>query len=255
MARVKDPWELGLMRQSGRLLAEVAAILREAVRPGISTLELDALAAQAIRERKGIPSFLGYTAGGKTPFPATICASVNHVVVHGIPSNTPLREGDVVSIDMGMVYGGYHADCAFTVAIGQVAPEVRRLLDETERSLYEGIAAAKPGNRIGDIGHAIQSHIEPHGFGIVRDYVGHGIGRMMHEAPSVPNFGRPAKGDLLKEGMCLAVEPMITLGSPETREMDDGWTVVTTDGSLAAHFEHTIAVTPHGPEILTRIGD
>jgi methionyl aminopeptidase len=255
MARVKDPWELGLMRQSGRLLAEVAAILREAVRPGVSTLELDALAAQAIRERRGIPSFLGYTAGGKTPFPATICASVNNVVVHGIPSAVPLREGDVVSIDMGMVYGGYHADCAFTVAIGQVAPEVRRLLDETERSLYEGIAAAKPGNRIGDIGHAIQSHIEPHGFGIVRDYVGHGIGRMMHEAPSVPNFGRPAKGDLLKEGMCLAVEPMITLGNSETKELDDGWTVVTTDGSLAAHFEHTIAVTPHGPEILTRIGD
>lgn len=253
--RIKDPWELGLMRQSGRLLAEVAVLLREAIRPGITTHELDMIALDAIRKRKGIPSFLGYKAGGKVPFPATICASANDVVVHGIPSEIPLREGDIVSIDMGLVYGGYHADCAFTVAIGEVAPEVRRLLDETERSLYEGIAAAKPGNRIGDIGHAIQSHIEPHKFGIVRDYVGHGIGRVMHEPPSVPNFGPPGKGDMLKEGMCLAVEPMITLGNPRTRELDDGWTVVTVDGSLAAHFEHTIAITPHGPEILTRIGD
>lgn len=251
MATVKDPWELALMRQSGRRLAEVAAVLRESIRPGVTTRELDELAEQAIRQRGGIPSFKGYTAGGNKPFPATICASPNEQVVHGIPSDRSLVEGDIVSIDMGLVYGGYHSDCAFTVAVGEVPPAVRRLLDETERSLYEGIAQAKPGNRVGDIGHAIQSHIEPLSFGIVREYVGHGIGRLLHEAPSVPNYGKPAKGQLLREGMCLAVEPMITLGNHDTRVLEDGWTVSTIDGSLAAHFEHTIAVTPRGPEILT----
>lgn len=251
MATVKDPWELALMRQSGRRLAEVAAVLREAVRPGVSTREIDALAEREIRQRGGIPSFKGYTAGGNRPFPATICASPNEQVVHGIPNDRELVDGDIISIDMGLVYGGYHSDCAFTVAVGQVSAEVGRLLDETERSLYEGIAQAKPGNRVGDIGHAIQSHIEPLGFGIVREYVGHGIGRLMHEAPSVPNYGKPAKGQLLREGMCLAVEPMITLGNHDTRVLEDGWTVSTVDGSLAAHFEHTIAITPRGPEILT----
>lgn len=247
----KDPWELALMKQSGRRLAEVAACLREAVRPGISTLDLDAIAEAEIRKRGGVPSFKGYAPGGKRPYPATICASKNNEVVHGIPNEIPLVEGDVLSIDMGMVYGGYHSDSAFTVAVGQVSPKIRRLLDETERSLYEGIARARPGNRVGDIGNAIQSHIEPLGFGIVREYVGHGIGRLMHEAPSVPNYGKPGKGPLLKEGVCLAVEPMITMGRSETRELDDGWTVVTVDGSLAAHFEHTIAVTARGAEILT----
>jgi methionyl aminopeptidase len=251
MAMVKDPWELALMRKSGGRLAEVAAALREAVRPGITTWELDEIAEREIHRRSGIPSFKGYTAGGSTPFPATICASRNDRVVHGFPDDVPLVEGDIVSIDVGLVYCGYHADSAFTVAVGEVAPSVRRLLDETERSLYEGIARARPGNRIGDIGHAIQSHIDPLGFGIVREYVGHGIGRLMHEAPSVPNYGKPAKGQLLKEGMCLAVEPMITMGGHATRVLDDGWTVVTRDGSLAAHFEHTVAISPRGPEILT----
>lgn len=251
MATVKDPWELALMRQSGRRLAEVAAVLRESVRPGVSTRELDALAEREIRNRGAIPSFKGYTAGGNRPFPATICASPNEQVVHGIPSDRELIDGDIISIDMGLVYGGFHSDCAFTVAVGRVPFEVARLLDETERSLYEGIAQAKPGNRVGDIGHAIQSHIDPLGFGIVREYVGHGIGRLLHEAPSVPNYGKPAKGQLLREGMCLAVEPMITLGNHDTRVLEDGWTVSTVDGSLAAHFEHTIAVTPRGPEILT----
>lgn len=239
------------MRESGRRLAEVSAALREAMRPGVSTLEIDELAEREIRKRGGVPSFKGYTAGGKRPYPATICASRNEQVVHGIPDEIPLVSGDIVSIDMGLVYGGYHSDCAFTVAIGEVAPDVRRLLDETERSLYEGIAQARPGGHIGDIGHAIQSHIEPHGYGIVREYVGHGIGRLMHEAPSVPNYGKPHKGSQVKEGMCLAIEPMITLGGFETRELSDGWTVVTVDGSLAAHFEHTIAITPRGAEILT----
>ncbi|MEQ1501405.1 MAG: type I methionyl aminopeptidase [Myxococcota bacterium] len=251
MATVKDPWELALMRQSGRRLAEVAAVLRESVRPGLSTRDLDAIAEREIRGRSGVPSFKGYTAGGNRPYPATICASKNEQVVHGIPDDVPLVDGDIVSIDVGLVYGGYHADSAFTIAVGEVPARVRQLLDETERSLYEGIARARPGNRVGDIGHAIQAHIDPFGYGIVREYVGHGIGRLMHEAPSVPNYGRPAKGHLLKEGMCLAVEPMITMGSHETRLLEDGWTVVTVDGSLAAHFEHTIAVTPRGPEILT----
>jgi methionyl aminopeptidase len=248
---VKDPWELALMKQSGRRLAEVAAALKEAVRPGISTQDLDEIAEQEIRKRGGVPSFKGYAPGGKRPYPATICASKNDEVVHGIPRPTPLVDGDILSVDIGMVYGGYHADCAFTVAIGEVSAKIRRLLDETERSLYEGIARARPGNRIGDIGNAIQSHIEPLRYGIVQEYVGHGIGRLMHEAPSVPNYGKPGKGPLLREGMCLAVEPMITMGRNETRELDDGWTVVTVDGSLAAHFEHTIAVTPRGAEILT----
>lgn len=252
---VKDPWELALMRQSGRRLAEVAAVVREAVKPGVSTLALDELAEQAIRQRGGVPSFKGYTAGGTTPFPATICASPNEVVVHGIPNDVPLRAGDIVSIDLGMVYGGYHSDTAFTVAVGDVPADVRRLLDETERSLYEGIARVRSGNRIGDIGHAIQSHLEPLGFGIVREYVGHGIGRLLHETPSVPNYGKPGKGSLIKEGMCLAVEPMVTLGDHETEVLRDGWTVVTADRSLAAHFEHTIAVTPRGPEILTVLED
>lgn len=248
---MKDPWELAIMKQSGRRLAEVSATLREAVRPGVSTLDLDELAEREIRRRGGIPSFKGYAPGGKRPYPSTICASKNNEVVHGVPNEIPLAEGDILSVDMGMVYGGYHSDCAFTVAVGEVAPKIRRLLDETERALYEGIARARPGNRIGDIGNAIQAHIEPLGYGIVREYVGHGIGRLMHEAPSVPNYGKPGKGNLLKEGMCLAIEPMITMGRYETRELDDGWTVVTVDGSLAAHFEHTIAVTPRGAEVLT----
>jgi methionyl aminopeptidase len=251
MALVKDPWELTLMRQSGKRLAEVVALLREAIRPGVSTGELDELAEREIRKRSGVPSFKGYTAGGDIPFPATICASPNEQVVHGFPDDRALQEGDIVSIDVGLVYAGYHADCAFTAPVGQVSDAVRQLLDETERSLYEGIARATPGNRIGDIGHAIQSHIEPRGFGIIQDFVGHGIGRSLHETPSVPNFGVPGRGQLLKEGMCIAIEPMVTLGSHEVEMLEDGWTVVTLDGSLAAHFEHTIAVTPRGPEILT----
>lgn len=250
--QVKDPWELNLMRNSGRRLAEVAALVREAVRPGVSTLELDEVADTAIRERGSLPSFKGYRAGGVgVPYPRTICSSVNDQVVHGIPDDRPLVEGDIVSLDFGLVYGGYHADMAFTVPVGSVREEVQRLLDVTEQSLYEGVARAVAGNRVGDIGNAIETQVRPHGFGIIRDYVGHGIGRAMHELPSVPNFGKPRQGQLLREGLCLAIEPMITLGGHKTRVCKDGWTVVTLDGSLAAHFEHTIAITPRGPEILT----
>lgn len=241
------------MRQSGGRLAEVAALLREAVKPGVSTLELDGIAEKAIRDRGGIPSFLGYTAGGPTPFPATICASPNQVVVHGIPTDTPLREGDIVALDMGMIYGGYHSDHAFTVGVGEVSEAVRQLLEVTERSLHLGIAAAVAGNRVGDIGNAVERHVKPHGYGIVREYVGHGIGRAMHERPSVPNYGPPNQGNLLKPGFCLAIEPMINLGGEATRVLKDGWTVVTRDGSLSAHFEHTIAITDRGPQVLTAL--
>lgn len=243
------------MRQSGRRLAEVIAVVREHVRPGVTTSELDTIAEREIVARDSKPSFKGYKAGGTIPFPASICASPNHQVVHGIPNGVVLQDGDIVSIDVGLIYGGYHADAAFTVAVGTVSDEVQRLLDETERSLYEGIAQARPGNRIGDIGHAIQSFIEPKGFGVVRDFVGHGIGRLLHETPSVPNYGEPNKGQRLKEGFCLAIEPMITMGGHRTKMLDDGWTVETSDGSLAAHFEHTVALTPRGPEILTTLDE
>ncbi len=252
MGMVKDPWELALMRNSCRRLAEVVAALREAVRPGVSTAELDELAEKMVRDLGGVPSFKGYRVLGiRDPFPATICASPNEQVVHGIPNDTPLTEGDIISIDVGLVYGGYHSDCAFTAPVGQVGEEVEALLDVTEQSLYQGVSQARPGNRIGDIGHAIQSFVEPHRYGIVREYVGHGIGRKLHERPSVPNYGKPGRGDLLKPGMCIAIEPMTTLGSEETESLDDGWTVVTADRSLSAHFEHTVAITPRGPEILT----
>lgn len=239
------------MRQSGKRLAEVAALLREAVRPGVSTKELDELAEKSIRDRGGIPSFLGYTAGGPKPFPATICASVDNQVVHGIPNDTALVEGQIVSLDMGMIYAGYHSDHAFTVPVGEVDADVAALLEVTEKSLWAGIRAASAGNRIGDIGNAVESFVDPHGYGIVRDYVGHGIGRALHERPSVPNYGPPNQGNLLKTGFCLAIEPMINLGGEETKVLRDGWTVVTRDSSLSAHFEHTITITNRGPEVLT----
>jgi len=251
MSRVKDPWEVQLMRQSGKRLAEVAVVLREAVRPGISTLDLDQIAEKEIRDRGGVPSFLGYTAGGPTPYPATICASPNEAVVHGIPNDTPLVEGDIVSLDMGMIYGGYHSDHAFTVPVGKVSDAIAKLLAVTEGSLWAGIRAAIAGNRIGDIGHAVESEVDPYGYGIVREYVGHGIGRAMHERPSVPNYGQANSGQLLKPGFCLAIEPMINLGGEDTQVLRDGWTVVTTDGSVSAHFEHTITITNRGPEVLT----
>lgn len=250
MSTVKEPWELALMRQAGRRLAEIREILKEKAVVGMSTAELDAIAEREIRARDSVPSFKGYQVG-RHVFPASLCISINEQVVHGIPGDRELKAGDVVSIDMGLVYGGYNADHAFTVALGDVGAPVKRLLDVTEQSLYQGIAQAMPGNRIGDIGHAVQSFVQPNRFGIVRDYVGHGIGRLMHETPSVPNYGKPGKGPLLKPGMCLAIEPMITMGNERTKVLKDGWTVVTVDGSLAAHFEHTIAVTPRGPEILT----
>lgn len=254
MVQLKAPWELAIMRANGRRLAEVGALLREAIRPGITTLDLDQIAADRIRTIGAHPSFKGYVVD-KVPFPATICASPNEQVVHGIPNDRPLVDGDILSVDMGLHYGGYHADMAFTVAVGDVPERVQQLLDVTRESLYVGIAEARPGRRIGDIGHAIESTINPHGFGIVRQFVGHGIGRALHERPSVPNYGKPNTGDLLKPGMCLALEPMITLGGWRTRILKDQWTVVTADKSLSAHFEHTIAITETGSEILTTLDE
>lgn len=240
------------MRESGGRLAEVIAVLKEMIKPGITTLDIDALAESEIRSRGGIPSFKGYKVG-KYVFPATICASPDEQIVHGIPCRDVVNEGTLLSIDIGLIYGGYHSDSAFSIFVGKVPQEIAELLDATERSMYEGIAQALPGNRIGDIGHAIQSFIEPKGYGVIREYVGHGIGRALHETPSVPNFGKPRRGLLIKAGMCLAIEPMTTMGGHKTKVLDDGWTVVTQDGSLAAHFEHTVAITPRGPQILTSL--
>ena len=251
MVHLKADWELDAMRSSGRRLAEVSARLREVVDVGVSTQELDRIAEEMIRGMGAVPAFKGYSVDGVPPFPATICASPNQEVVHGIPTNEPLVDGDIISIDMGLHFGGYYADHAFSTVVGSSNGKVKRLLDVTEQSLYDGIAAARAGARIGDIGHAIESVIRPQGFGIVRQYVGHGIGRSLHERPSVPNYGKPNTGDLIKPGMCLAIEPMVTLGTWKTKTLQDFWTVVTADGSLAAHFEHTIAITPNGTEIMT----
>ncbi|MBW1881149.1 MAG: type I methionyl aminopeptidase [Deltaproteobacteria bacterium] len=247
---IKEPYELAIMRKAGRRLAEVVALVKEAVKVGVTTAELDALAEEAVLERDSQPAFKGYRVGHLV-FPATLCTSINEQVVHGIPNQRRLEPGDILSVDVGLVFGGYYADMAFTAVAGEVTPEVAQFLEVTRESLYQGIALAVPGNRIGDIGHAVQSHVEPHGYGIIRDYVGHGIGRQLHEPPSIPNFGKPHRGSLIKAGMCFAIEPMTSLGHHRTKVLKDGWTVITADRSLAGHFEHTIAVTPRGPEILT----
>ena len=244
----KSAPELELMRAANGLVASVLAALRRLVAPGVSTLELDAVAERQVLEAGAVPAFKGYHG-----YPATLCASVNDAVVHGIPSATPLVEGDIVSIDMGLQYGGYHVDMAFTAPVGAVPPRVRELLDAARESLYEGAARARPGGRIGDIGHAIESSVRSKRFGIIRQYVGHGIGRQLHERPSVPNYGKPNTLNPIEPGLCIAIEPMITLGTWKTKTLKDRWTVVTADGSLAAHFEHTIAVTESGPEILTTL--
>jgi methionyl aminopeptidase len=220
--------------------------VREAAVPGITTRELDAIAAAVVREHGCRPSFLGYHG-----FPATICASPNSAIVHGIPDGYTLRNGDIISIDAGAIYEGWHGDAAFTMAIGDVPEEVRRLLVVTEEALWSGLRMARHGNRLGDVGHAIEATAKPHGYGVVREYIGHGIGRQMHEAPNVPNYGTPGKGLKLKAGMALAIEPMFNLGTAETVVLDDGWTVVTADGALSAHFEHTVLITEDGPVVST----
>jgi methionyl aminopeptidase len=251
VVHLKADWELAVMRANGRRLAEVAELMREHLQLGVTTRDLDRIAEERIRSFGAFPSFKNYLVEGAPPYPATICASVNDQVVHGIPDERPLESGDLLSIDLGLHYGGYHADMAFSVVMGDADPEAQKLLDATEQSLYIGVSRAQPGLRVGDIGHAIESYLKPLGLGIVRQYVGHGIGRAMHERPSVPNYGKANTGDLLKPGLCIAIEPMVTLGSGRTRVLKDRWTVVTADGKLAAHFEHTLCITPSGPEILT----
>ncbi len=247
MIELKSAREIGLMRQGGHILAEVMDRLRTSVKPGMSTLEIDTDVEEFIRSRGAIPAFKGYRG-----FPATVCISINEEVVHGIPSpSRHVKEGDNVGLDLGCIVEGYYADCAFTLAVGEVPPRVQELLDVTRESLERGITECRPGRRLSDVSHAIQSHVEEHGFSVVRAFVGHGIGRALHEEPQVPNFGDPGRGPQLRPGMVLAIEPMVTMGSWEVRILDDGWTAVTKDGSLAAHFEHTIAVTEGGPEVLT----
>jgi methionyl aminopeptidase len=242
----KSPDDFAKMAVAGACVAAIHAATREAAVPGTSMLELDAISAEILRERNCRSSFLGYHG-----FPATICASPNSAIVHGIPDGYRLREGDIVSIDAGAIYEGWHGDAAFTVAVGDVSPDVSKLLEVTEQALWSGIAQARHGNRLGDVGHAIEQTARPHGYGVVRDYIGHGIGRQMHEAPNVPNYGTPGKGFKLKAGMAIAIEPMFNLGTQDSIVLEDGWTVVTEDGKLSAHFEHTVAITPEGPKVLT----
>ncbi len=244
---VKTPEQVRVMREAGLVVAHTLARLREQVAAGMTTADLDAIARDAIAEMGATSNFLGYHG-----FPAVVCTSVDEEVVHGIPGDRVLAEGDVVSIDCGAVVGGWHGDSAVTVAIGEVPDDVAGLLRVTEESMWRGIAAAAVGGRVSDIGHAVQSYVESAGaYGIVTGYTGHGIGTAMHQPPDVPNVGRPGRGARLREGMALAVEPMLTLGSPETRTLDDEWTVVTVDGSWAAHFEHTVALTADGLWVLT----
>ena len=247
MIELKSAREIALMRAGGHILADVVDRLREAVKPGLSTLEIDEDVEAFIRSRGALPAFKGYRG-----FPATVCISINEEVVHGIPSaHRRIKEGDIVGLDLGCIVEGYYADCAFTLAIGDVPPKVQELLDVTRESLDVAIAECRAGRRLSDVSHAVQAHVERHRFSVVRAFVGHGIGRALHEDPQIPNFGDPGRGPQLRPGMVLAIEPMVTMGSWEVKVLDDGWTAVTRDGSLAAHFEHTIAVTDDGPEVLT----
>ena len=241
------------MRQAGRIVAEVLERMREWVAPGVATAKLDTLAEESIRRRNAIPSFKGYPPGSPHPFPASICASVNAELVHGIPGPRILREGDIISIDVGAILDGYHSDAAITLPVGEVDPDVQGLLDVTEGALFAGTAAARTCNHSGDISAAIQQYVESREYNVVREYTGHGIGREMHEDPQVPNFGRPGQGVWLRKGITIALEPMVLAGGSDVRMLEDHWTVVSCDGKLTAHFEHTIVVTDGEAEILTRL--
>ncbi len=239
--------ELEKMRSAGRLVGQVLTALSAVVAPGVTTADLDALAEQLIVDAGAIPAFKGYHG-----YPATICASVNDEVIHGIPSGKRiLQAGDIISIDVGAALGGYYGDSAITLPVGPISEAAAKLLRVTDESLYKAIEVVKPGGRVSDIGHAVQAHVEAHGFSVVREFVGHGIGQQMHEEPQVPNYGEPGRGPRLAEGMVLAIEPMVNAGKPAVKVLSDGWTAVTRDRSLAAHFEHTVAVTADGPWILT----
>ena len=248
MILLKSEREIRCMREAGRIVALALDAVGKVVEPGITTQELDEVARRTIIEHGARPAFKGLYG-----FPANICVSVNCEVVHGIPGSRKLAEGDIVSVDCGAEIGGYNGDSAITIPVGKISPEIARLIEETRNALYKGIEQAVLGNKVGAISHAIQTYAEKAGFGVVREYVGHGIGRLMHEDPEVPNFGFADRGPLLKAGMVLAIEPMINLGTRAVKSTDDGWTVVTRDGKPSAHFEHTVAIMPDGPEILTRL--
>jgi methionyl aminopeptidase len=245
---IKNNAELALMREAGRVNAQALAAVREVIRPNVTTAELDAVAVEVIRKHGGIPVFKGY---GEPPYPASICVSINEVLVHGIPGKRKLKEGDIVSVDCGTLLEGYVGDSAFTVGVGEISAEVQRLLQVTEQALYEGIAQMRAGNHTGDVSAAIQRFVEGNGYHVTREYTGHGVGRQMHEGPQVPNYGTPGRGVLLRPGMTIALEPMVLVGTPQTRVLSDQWTVVSADGSLTAHSEHSVAVTEGEPLILT----
>jgi methionyl aminopeptidase len=242
----KSKAEIEWMREAGRIVANTHRLLKEAIQPGVTTQQLDQLAEQYIVGQNAVPSFKGYSG-----FPASICASVNEELVHGIPGPRKLKDGDIISIDIGAYYKGFHGDSAWTYAVGDVSLTAQKLLEVTETALYKGLSIAKPDVRLFTISHEIQTYVEEHGFSIVREYVGHGIGAKLHEEPQIPNYGQPNRGPRLKQGMVLAIEPMVNVGARHVKTLDDAWTVVTVDGSLCAHFEHTIAITEDGFEILT----
>jgi methionyl aminopeptidase len=250
---IKSRRELELMRDAGRHVAEILLILREAAAPGVTTAELDELASQEL-SRRGLKSpFIGYAPGGLPPYPAVLCVSVNEEIVHGIPGSRELVEGDILSLDFGVDYKGFHGDSAVTIPIGPVTDKAQQLIDTTRKALYDGAQEMVPGKRLSDIGHAVQKRAEGGGYSVVRQFVGHGIGREMHEPPQVPNYGRAGRGPRLQKGMVFAIEPMVNVGTERVRMLDDEWTAVTADGELSAHFEHTIAITDEGPEVLTRV--
>ncbi|OLN23086.1 type I methionyl aminopeptidase [Domibacillus antri] len=243
----KTPRELEIMKEAGRIVALTHQELQNHISPGVSTMELDEIAEACIRRFGATPSFKGYNG-----FPGSICASVNEELVHGIPGDRRLEEGDIISVDIGAYYKGYHGDSAWTYAVGRIAPETEKLLEVTEESLYIGLNEAKPGERLSNISHAIQTYVESNGFSIVREYVGHGVGQNLHEAPQIPHYGPPGKGPVLQPGMVLAIEPMVNAGRRYVKTLEDNWTVITQDGKMCAHFEHTIAITETGFDILTK---
>ncbi len=245
---VKSPEEIAIMKQAGQIVASTLATLASKVKPGVTTGELDQIVVHEFSKKGATPSFKGYRG-----YPATLCVSVNDEVVHGIPGKRVLQEGDVVSLDLGSIYHGYQGDAAITVGVGRISRQAQELIDVTREALAVGISAALVGSRLGDVSWAVQSFVEKRGFSVVREYAGHGIGRAMHEEPQVPNFGQPGRGALLREGLVLALEPMVNIGGWRTKTLDDGWTVCTLDGSLSAHFEHTVAIRSGGPEILTSL--
>ena len=248
MIILKSPHEIEKMRVSCRIVAEILKLLTEHVKPGVTTLELNVRAEYEAKKRRAKPAFKGYSG-----YPYSLCCSINEQVVHGLPSNRELLDGDIISLDFGVIVDGFYGDAALTIPVGKIAEKAARLIEVTEKSLYAAVDYVSPLNKLSDISHAVQSYVEAQGFSVVRDFVGHGIGKSLHESPQIPNFGLPGRGVKLKPGMVLAIEPMINEKGPDVKVLSDGWTAVTCDGGLSAHFEHTVAITPHGSEILTTL--